>query len=89
MGVKVLVFTAKWCGPCRAAKPKLWELEALGFDITYYDVEDTDASKFDEYSIAALPTFVVRKDNDPLYLKTQDIRELEDWLNALHQTGTT
>ena len=60
-GVKVLKFTATWCGPCKVVAPKFAQIGVnhrvmcLNVDID----EETELSK--KYEIASVPTFVIIK----------------------------
>jgi thioredoxin 1 len=63
--VKVLCFTAPWCGPCKTMKPVMAQIAADNsdkFDINYVDIEESPelASK---YGIRGVPTYVVLKDD--------------------------
>lgn len=58
---EILYFTAAWCGPCKAMKPIIAELQAEGHKITKIDV-DQDRNKANLYRVSAMPTFVVLKD---------------------------
>jgi len=57
---KVVMFSASWCGPCKAAKPVFNQLkESVGgvqFEIVDVDENPIMATNFD---ISGVPTFVV------------------------------
>lgn len=57
---KLLFFNATWCGPCRAMKPVVQELESAGLSVEYINVEKGGVHvERPEYEIKALPTFVI------------------------------
>jgi len=83
--VKILAFVAKWCGPCRAGKPYL-EMIGQTIPVSYYDADDgEDHSEFFAYSVATVPTYVVR-DDEKILFQTHNVLELEKWVNALRDT---
>ena len=57
--MRVLYFTAKWCGPCKAMKPIIEKfMETNPGVINKIDV-DEDLDAILEYKISSIPTFVV------------------------------
>ena len=63
--IKVLCFTATWCGPCKAMKPVMAQIAADNadkFDINYVDIEE-NSDLATQYGIRGVPTYVVVKDD--------------------------
>lgn len=56
--MKVLIdFYATWCGPCRAMKPMIEELEK---DYTVLKVDvDEEPEKAEQYGVMGIPTYIV------------------------------
>ena len=58
-GLVVVDFTAVWCGPCQAIKPKLEELATAMPDIQIFAVDvDENEEVAEEYEVSAMPTFL-------------------------------
>jgi len=56
--VRVVAFTAAWCGPCRQAKPALLCIATAGVDVQVIDVDrQPDIAK--RYGVASVPCFFV------------------------------
>lgn len=57
---KVLMFSASWCGPCKAAKPVFMQLKesTQAVDFQVIDVDENQKLATD-YNISGVPTFVV------------------------------
>ena len=69
--VRVLAFTAQWCGPCKRAKPFLLSIQAAGVDVRIVDI-DKNPSLAKQYGVKSVPTFFVYVgDNRPV--RTSDI----------------
>lgn len=55
---KVIVFTASWCVPCRAAKPILVRIEAAGVEVQVVDI-DANPELARKYGVTSVPTYFV------------------------------
>jgi thioredoxin-like negative regulator of GroEL len=81
--MKVLRFTASWCGPCKALAKTLEEVET-NIPIDVIDVDErTDLAL--EYGIRSVPTMVMLDSNNQVVKKmtgTKPQTELREWLNG-------
>lgn len=59
--VEILYFTSVNCGPCRAMRPVIEQLQNEGHKITKIDV-DRDRVTTNLYRVSAMPTFVLLRD---------------------------
>uniref|UniRef100_UPI00358E88FE thioredoxin-like n=1 Tax=Myxine glutinosa TaxID=7769 RepID=UPI00358E88FE len=58
----VVMFTAKWCGPCQKIHPKYEELSSQHQDVIFCVVDEDAARDVAEHcEITSLPTFVFYK----------------------------
>ena len=62
---KLLVFSASWCGPCKAFKPTLLELEQDR--LIYIDIDEMQEIRRD-YEVRSVPT-VILVDEDGVELE--------------------
>lgn len=53
---KLLVFSASWCGPCKALKPTLLELDQSR--LVYYDIDEALEERA-KYEVRAVPTLIL------------------------------
>jgi len=61
--MRVLYFSAKWCGPCKAFKPVLEQTSAeLSVPVQCIDV-DTNGNAAQQYGINAVPTLLIVNPN--------------------------
>jgi thioredoxin 1 len=62
--MKLLHFTAEWCGPCKAIKPIVDEVVKEAGDLGYLSVDiDVDSELAETYSVRFVPTFILLDDN--------------------------
>lgn len=61
---KIMMFSAAWCGPCKATKPTFNSLKESVTDVEYQLVDvDEQGNLAEQFNIRAVPTFVLLKDN--------------------------
>lgn len=66
MKLKLLKFSAQWCGPCKAQKKELAE-NPIGIDIQEIDIDSTapeDMESVQKYKIMSIPNMVIIDHND-------------------------
>ena len=64
-------FYAPWCGPCKTISPFLQELSESHTDILFIKVNIDEAEDIaNEYSVAAMPTFMLFKKGNVVMINT-------------------
>ena len=66
--MKVIRFTASWCGPCRMYKPVFDEVEKemadSGITFQTVDIDEDKSRRAEQYAVRGVPTTVFIKDNE-------------------------
>ncbi|MBO4302523.1 thioredoxin fold domain-containing protein [Methanosarcinaceae archaeon] len=66
--IKIIDFSASWCGPCRMQKPTMEDLQkeyADKMEVTFVDVDEhPDLAR--SYEIHAVPTIVIELDGSEM-----------------------
>ena len=77
--MKILRFTASWCGPCKALAMSLEEAN-LGLPIEVIDV-DIQSNVAVEYGIRGVPTLVMLDENIEVkrLVGSKTVTELKEW----------
>jgi thioredoxin 1 len=66
--IKVIKFSASWCGPCKALAPVMDEVKKENPGISFEDVDvDTQAEQTVKFGINAVPTVVVLKNDSEVH----------------------
>jgi thioredoxin 1 len=61
--VKVLKFSAAWCGPCKALSPVFEQIKREISGVNYIDIDvDTHPELVQAYSVTGVPFVVIEKD---------------------------
>ena len=90
----LLVFSAKWCGPCRMMKSLVWDNQAVkeklgAFDsVQFLDIDDPkNRAMAVKYRVAAVPMiYIVDEKGKPIKLaSTMDARQAVNFLNVNEQ----
>ena len=78
---KVLMFSATWCGPCRASKPVFNSLKESKTDY-HYQVIDIDENPVmaSNFQVTAVPTFIVMDGDNEVNRVIGDVRKLKEIL---------
>lgn len=63
MTIDLLVFSAEWCGPCKAAeRAGVYDaVREAGYEVTKIDV-DKQKSVADQFGVTAVPTYIIRSE---------------------------
>jgi thioredoxin 1 len=66
--MKVIRFTASWCGPCRMYKPVFDEVEKemadSGIVFQTVDIDEDKSNRAEQYAVRGVPTTVLIKENE-------------------------
>jgi thioredoxin 1 len=84
--LKMLKFSAPWCGPCRQLKNVIAGVELDMPNVKFQEVDvDDDPETARQYRVSSIPTLVVLKDGREVDRKVgmQTRQTLIDWLKDL------
>lgn len=58
--MKILKFTAPWCGPCKMMAPTIEAFKQENKDVEIIDIDvDVDEATTKKYKVMGVPTFIV------------------------------
>jgi thioredoxin 1 len=61
--MKIIYFTAEWCGPCKTFKPIVQQvMSETGTNVQFIDV-DQDKTTTSTYQVTSVPTIMMVNDN--------------------------
>ncbi len=61
--IKVMKFSAAWCGPCRTLKPVFEDVKSGFSNVAFEDVDvDENFELAGKYGIRSVPTVIIEKD---------------------------
>jgi thioredoxin 1 len=63
--VKVLKFSAAWCGPCKALSPVFEQIKGEISGVNYIDIDvDTNQAMAQAYSITSIPAVIIERNGE-------------------------
>ena len=66
--IKVLKFSAVWCGPCRALKPVFDQVRSQISDVAYQEIDvDSDPSATIKYNVNSVPTIIIERGGQEVF----------------------
>lgn len=81
--MKLLHFTAEWCGPCKMMKPMIDGIVRQHPEIEYVMIDiDRDTETAQQYSIMGVPTFIMM-DGDEQKARITGAMMKQKFLDAL------
>lgn len=81
MSLKILLFTSLTCGPCKAMKPIIDELQST-YKIDKINVDFCNMDTLEKYSIKSVPTMLFIK-NDMILNKKIGFTSKEEIINTI------
>ena len=61
--IKIIRFTASWCGPCKMLAPIFGEVQNEVSDVMFETIDvDANRDKATQYSVSSVPTVIIEKD---------------------------
>lgn len=84
-GVKIIKFTASWCGPCKVVAPRYEALSSKYPKFLFVNLDiDESGNIADIYDISSVPTFIVLDGSEAIgEVKGTDLSKLDAILQNL------
>jgi thioredoxin 1 len=83
--IKVIKFSATWCGPCKVLAPIFDQVKSEISGVSFVDI-DVDRNKdiTSKYLVSSVPTVIIEK-NGELINRFSGIKSKSDIINLINQ----
>lgn len=82
--MKLMHFTAEWCGPCKMMKPIIDEVISENDNLEYVSVDiDEHRETALDYEIMGVPTFILMDDENNTIVRITGALPKQKFLDAL------
>jgi thioredoxin 1 len=69
--IKIIKFSATWCGPCKALSLIFNEVKSQMPDVVFQEIDiDQNSDLAIKYNVRGVPTIVIEKDNQEVTRKS-------------------
>jgi thioredoxin len=76
--LRVLYFTASWCGPCKIFGPTVDRVMSQYSNVGYQKIDvDASANLIQSYNVSSVPTIVIEKNGAQVVRKTGAMSETD------------
>jgi len=82
--MKIMLFSASWCGPCQILKSKMSDLDGIGsLNIEKYELSNNQNREIaSKYGVMSVPTMIIEKNNGEI-IEYRSVGRIYDKLKNL------
>jgi len=83
--IKVIKFSATWCGPCKVLAPIFDQVKSETSGVSFVDIDvDTNKNIATQYLVSSVPTVIIEK-NGEIVTRFSGIKSKSDIINLINQ----
>ena len=83
--IKVIKFSASWCGPCKMLAPIFDQVKSEVSGVSFMDVDvDSNKTITSNYSVSSVPTVIIEKDGE-LVNRFSGVKSKLEIINLINQ----